>query len=228
MFLGGCKLNNILTLYAESWALLFKGLQMTIFLSVITLVLAFIFGILFALMGLSKNKFLRAFYTGYVYFVRGIPVMIFALFLFFGVGALLQIKFNPAIAAIITLTINATAYLAEIFRGGIQAVPKGQVEAARSLGLGYTKTLRRVVLPQAIKIMIPPIINQFISTIKDTSILMVISVRELTMNSQIIIARTYQPFEIYALAGLMYLVVIVALSLLAKYVERRTQYDRRS
>lgn len=201
---------------------------MTIFLSVITLALSFFFGILFALMGLARNKFLRVFYNMYIYVVRAIPVMIFALFLFFGVGALLQIQFNPALAAIIVLTINATAYLAEIFRGGIMAVPKGQVEAARSLGLSYFKTLRRVVLPQAIKIMIPPIINQFISTIKDTSILIVISVRELTMNSQIIIARTYKPFEIYAFAALMYLVVIVALSLLAKYIEKRIQYDRTS
>ena len=118
-------------------------------------------------------------------------------------------KFNPLFAAIVTLTINASAYLAEIFRGGIQAVDRGQVEAARSLGLGYFKTLQKVVLPQAIKIMIPPIINQFITTLKDTSILSVISVRELTMNSQIIIARTYMPFEVYSFAALLYLIVIV-------------------
>ncbi|MGL5271374.1 MAG: amino acid ABC transporter permease, partial [Selenomonadaceae bacterium] len=113
----------------------------------------------------------------------------------------------------------------EIFRGGIQAVDKGQVEAARSLGLGYFRTLYKVVLPQAIKIMIPPIINQFITTLKDTSILSVISVRELTMNSQIIIAKNYMPFEVYSFAAGIYLVVIIALSLFAKWVERRLQYD---
>ena len=176
-------------------------------------------------MGLSHIRALRAFYTLYLYVVRGVPVMIFALFLFFGVGALLHVKFNPLFAAIVTLTINASAYLAEIFRGGIQAVDVGQVEAARSLGLGYFKTLQKVVLPQAIKIMIPPIINQFITTLKDTSILSVISVRELTMNSQIIIARTYMPFEVYSFAALLYLVVIVGLSLLSKVVERRLQHD---
>ena len=151
--------------------------------------------------------------------------MIFALFLFFGVGALLRVQFNPVFAAILTLTINASAYLAEIFRGGIQAVDRGQVEAARSLGMGYLKTLQKVVLPQAIKIMIPPIINQFITTLKDTSILSVISVRELTMNSQIIIAKNYMPFEVYSYAAFMYFVVIVALSLFAKWVERRLQHD---
>lgn len=123
------------------------------------------------------------------------------------------------------MTINASAYLAEIFRGGIQAVDRGQVEAARSLGLGYFKTLQKVVLPQAIKIMIPPIINQFITTLKDTSILSVISVRELTMNSQIIIAKNYMPFEVYSFAAIMYLIVIVALSLFAKWVERRLKHD---
>ncbi|MGL6014787.1 MAG: amino acid ABC transporter permease, partial [Selenomonadaceae bacterium] len=167
----------------------------------------------------------KAFYHFYIHLVRGVPVMIFALFLFFGVGALLHLKFNPIFAAIITLTINASAYLAEIFRGGIQAVDKGQVEAARSLGLGYFRTLYKVVLPQAIKIMIPPIINQFITTLKDTSILSVISVRELTMNSQIIIAKNYMPFEVYSFAAGIYLVVIIALSLFAKWVERRLQYD---
>lgn len=215
-------------LFIESWPVLFAGLQMTLLLSAVSIILAFIIGILLALMGLSQNKFLRAVYTGYVYIVRGIPLMIFSLFLFFGVGALMAMKFNPIVAAIIALTINASAYLAEIFRGGILAVDQGQVEAARSLGLGYKRTLQRVVLPQAIKIMIPPIINQFITTIKDTSIVSVISVRELTMDSQIIIAKTYKPFEIYAFAAAMYLIVIVALSLLAKYVERRAQYDSRS
>lgn len=214
-----------ISVWAESWPSLLAGLEITMVMAVCSLILAFFLGIVLAIMGLSRISLFRAIYNLYLYIVRGIPVMIFALFLFFGVGALLQIKFNPLIAAIITLTINASAYLAEIFRGGIQAVDKGQVEAARSLGLGYFKTLRRVVMPQAIKIMIPPIINQFITTLKDTSILSVLSVRELTMNSQIIIAKTYMPFEVYTLTALMYLVVIVALTLLAKYIERRWHYD---
>lgn len=218
-------MEQYLAVWAECWPSLFAGLEVTLIMAVTSLFCAFFLGIVLAVMGLSHIRALRAFYTLYLYVVRGVPVMIFALFLFFGVGALLHVKFNPLFSAIVTLTINASAYLAEIFRGGIQAVDVGQVEAARSLGLGYFKTLQKVVLPQAIKIMIPPIINQFITTLKDTSILSVISVRELTMNSQIIIARTYMPFEVYSFAALLYLVVIVGLSLLSKVVERRLQHD---
>ena len=218
-------MEQYLAVWAECWPSLFAGLEVTLIMAVTSLFCAFFLGIVLAVMGLSHIRALRAFYTLYLYVVRGVPVMIFALFLFFGVGALLHVKFNPLFAAIVTLTINASAYLAEIFRGGIQAVDVGQVEAARSRGLGYFKTLQKVVLPQAIKIMIPPIINQFITTLKDTSILSVISVRELTMNSQIIIARTYMPFEVYSFAALLYLVVIVGLSLLSKVVERRLQHD---
>ena len=218
-------MEQYLAVWAECWPSLFAGLEVTLIMAVTSLFCAFFLGIVLAVMGLSHIKALRAFYTMYLYIVRGVPVMIFALFLFFGVGALLHVKFNPLFAAIVTLTINASAYLAEIFRGGIQAVDVGQVEAARSLGLSYFKTLQKVVMPQAIKIMIPPIINQFITTLKDTSILSVISVRELTMNSQIIIARTYMPFEVYSFAALLYLVVIVGLSLLSKVVERRLKHD---
>ena len=218
-------MEQYLAVWAECWPSLFAGLEVTLIMAVSSLFCAFFLGIVLAIMGLSHIRVLRVFYTLYLYIVRGVPVMIFALFLFFGVGALLHVKFNPLFAAIVTLTINASAYLAEIFRGGIQAVDRGQVEAARSLGLGYFKTLQKVVLPQAIKIMIPPVINQFITTLKDTSILSVISVRELTMNSQIIIARTYMPFEVYSFAALLYLVVIVGLTLLSKAVERRLQHD---
>ena len=218
-------MEQYLAVWAECWPSLFAGLEVTLIMAVTSLFCAFFLGIVLAIMGLSHIRVLRVFYTLYLYIVRGVPFMIFALFLFFGVGALLHVKFNPLFAAIVTLTINASAYLAEIFRGGIQAVDRGQVEAARSLGLGYFKTLQKVVLPQAIKIMIPPIINQFITTLKDTSILSVISVRELTMNSQIIIARTYMPFEVYSFAALLYLVVIVGLTLLSKAGERRVQHD---
>lgn len=219
-------MENLIELFIQCLPSLAQGLKMTLIMAVSSLFFAFWLGLLLAIMSLSSFKILRLIYTVYVYIIRGIPVMIFGLFLFFGVGALLGIKFDPMIASIITLTVNASAYLAEIFRGGIKAVDKGQVEASRSLGLSYFKTMRLVVIPQAIKIMIPPIINQFISTLKDTSILSVISVRELTMNAQIIIARTYKPFEVYAFAALMYLVVIVALSLLANYVERKLQHEK--
>jgi ABC-type amino acid transport system, permease component len=151
--------------------------------------------------------------------------MILGLFLYFGLGSVLNIRFDPLVASVITLTVNASAYMAEIFRGGIQAVDAGQTEAARSLGLGYLKTMGKVTLPQAIKIMIPAFLNQFITTLKDTSILSVISVRELTLNGQIIIARNYKPFEVYSYVALMYLIIITLLSLATKNIERKLSYD---
>lgn len=153
--------------------------------------------------------------------------MVQALFLFFGVGQALSIKFDPVVAGIITLTVNASAYMAEIFRAGIQAIDNGQMEAARCLGLDYFQSMRKVILPQAFKIMIPSIINQFIVTLKDTSILTVISIKELTASGQIIMARNYKTLEMYAIVAVMYFILITALTLVSKYVERRFSYGNK-
>lgn len=203
---------------------LLSGLQVTVIMAVSSIVLAFIIGVILGLFSISNIKALRVISTTYIYIVRGIPLMILGLFLYFGVSAMLGIRFDPLIASIIVLTINASAYMAEIFRAGIQAIDIGQTEAARSLGLGYLKTMKKVILPQAIKIMIPAFLNQFITTLKDTSILSVISVRELTLNGQIIIARNYLPFEVYSYVAIMYLIIITALSLLSQKLERRLNY----
>lgn len=149
--------------------------------------------------------------------------MIQALFIYFGVAPLFFGRTNAMVCGIVALALNAGAYMSEIFRAGIQAVDAGQMEAARSLGLGYFKTMRKVILPQAIKVMIPSIINQFIVTIKDTSILTVITIRELTLSGQIIVARNFKPLETYAIVGAMYFILITILSILSKYVERRLQ-----
>lgn len=214
-------MGDYIALFIDCFPDLLKGLGATLLVAICSMFFAFIIGMILALMGLSHNKFLRAIYYSYVAFIRGVPVLIFALFLFFGVGGLLNIQFNPLVAGIITLSINASAFLAEIFRGGILAVDKGQVEASRSLGFGYFRTMWYIVLPQALKIMIPPIINQFISTLKDTSILSVISVRELTMNSQIIIARNFRPFEVYSYTAIIYFIIILIIAIAAKYIEKK-------
>ena len=212
-------------LFQECLPSLLSGLYLTVVMALASIFFAFLIGVVLGLFSISSSKALRLFSTTYIYAVRGVPLMILALFLYFGVSSILGIRFNPVVAAIISLTINASAYMAEIFRGGIQAIDIGQTEAARSLGLGYLKTMQKVILPQAIKIMIPAFLNQFITTLKDTSILSVISVRELTLNGQIIIARNYLPFEVYSYVAVMYLVIITALSLLSKKLERKLSYD---
>ncbi|WP_160692091.1 amino acid ABC transporter permease [Clostridium sp. C2-6-12] len=218
---------EILGLLKDSLPSLLSGLGVTIEIAVISLILAVIFGIILGIFSISTSKILKGIATLYIYIVRGTPLMVQALFLFFGVGQALNIRFDPVVAGILTLTVNATAYMAEIFRGGIQAVDHGQMEAARSLGLSYSKAMRKVILPQAVKIMIPSILNQFIVTLKDTSILTVISIRELTSAGQIIIARNFKSLEMYAIVACMYFIIITLLTLASRYIERKISYGNK-
>ena len=218
---------QIFELLKNSLPSLLSGLGVTIEIAVISLILAVILGIVLGVFSISTSKILKTISIVYIYMVRGTPLMIQALFLYFGVGQALNIRFDPMVAAVIVLTVNASAYMAEIFRGGIQAVDNGQMEAARSLGLGYYKSMRKVILPQAIKIMIPSILNQFIVTLKDTSILSVISIRELTLSGQIVIARNFKPLQMYAIVAVMYFIVITVLTLLSRHVERRLSYGNK-
>ena len=213
---------EIFQLFKDSLPSLLSGLSVTIELAVISLILAVILGIILGIFSISTSKVLKGIATTYIYIIRGTPLMIQALFLYFGLGQALNIQFDPILAGIITLTANASAYMAEIFRGGIQAVDKGQMEAARCLGLGYSKAMVKVILPQAVKIMIPSMLNQFIVTLKDTSILTVISVRELTESGKIIIARNYMALQMYAIVACMYFIIITALTLVSSYIERRS------
>lgn len=129
-------------------------------------------------------------------------------------------------AGVITLSINAGAYMTEIVRGGIEAVDKGQMEAARSLGLTYGQAMLKVILPQALRMMMPSIINQFIISLKDTSILSVIGIRELTMNGKIIIANNMEAMRMWTIVAVYYLVVVTVLSKIAKALERRMSYGK--
>ncbi|EUJ24260.1 putative glutamine ABC transporter binding and transport protein [Listeria grandensis FSL F6-0971] len=132
---------------------------------------------------------------------------------------------DATVAAVITLSLNAGAYITEIIRGGIQAVDKGQMEAGRSLGLPYGKTMIKIILPQAIRVMIPSFINQFVITLKDTSIMSVIGLVELTQSGKIIIARTFESSTIWLIVAIMYLIVITALTKLSNVMERRVNND---
>ncbi|MGO3381588.1 MAG: amino acid ABC transporter permease, partial [Loigolactobacillus coryniformis] len=156
-----------------------------------------------------------------IYIFRGMPLLVLALFIYIGVPNLTGNKISAFLAGIITLTLNEGAYTAAFVSGGIQAVDRGQMEAARSLGLPYGKAMRRVILPQGIKIMIPSFINQFIITLKDTSILSVIGILELTQTGKIIIARNLQGFKVWTIVAIMYIVIITLLTWLSKAVERR-------
>ena len=208
-------------------SLLLQSLGQTLLLTVLSLVFAFVIGLIFGLMNVSKIKPLNVIGTIYVDGIRGVPLIVLAYFIYFGVPAGVQVMGNPGFkltalaAGTIALSLNAGAYMAEIFRAGIQSVDIGQMEAARSLGLGYGKTMQKIILPQAIRTMIPSIINQFIISLKDTSILSVIGFPELTKAGNIIVGNTFRAMEVWGIIAVMYMIVIVTLSRAAKRIERR-------
>lgn len=218
------KFANILNTYS---GMLLESLGQTMLLTLLSLIFAFIIGLIFGLMNVSKKRVLNFIGTVYVDAVRGVPLIVLAYFIYFGIPAGVKaIGFTdfrlPALqAGTIALSMNAGAYMAEIFRAGIQSVDKGQMEAARSLGLGYGKTMQKVVLPQAIRTMVPSIINQFIISLKDTSILSVIGFPELTKAGNIIAGNTFAVLQVWAIIAIMYMVVITVLSKIAKRIERR-------
>jgi His/Glu/Gln/Arg/opine family amino acid ABC transporter permease subunit len=205
----------------ESMPLLLQGMSLTLQLAFISLAIAMVLGILASLMGMSKNPVLRAINAAFVAVIRGTPLLVQGFFIYFGITGLLQIRISAFAAGVIALSLNAGGYLSEIFRGGIQAVDPGQREAARSLGLSARQTTWRIIIPQAVRICIPSVVNQWCITIKDTSIISVIGLAELTKVGQQIIARTYRSFEVWIIVGLMYLVVIYLLTLLARIVEKK-------
>lgn len=213
-------------------SMLLGALGKTLLLTLLSLFFAMIIGMIFALMNVGRNRFFNCVGTIYVDAVRGVPLIVLAYFIYFGVPSGMKMmgfadfRLSALQAGTIALAMNCGAYMAEIIRAGIESVDRGQMEASRSLGLSYAKSMRLVVLPQAIRTMIPSIINQFIITLKDTSILSVIGFPELTNMGKTISGNTFKSLQTWAIVGLMYMIVIVTLSKLAKRVERRVSRGR--
>lgn len=211
--------------------MLTEALGYTLILTLFALIFAMILGLIFALCNVSHFKPLNLVGTLYVDAIRGVPLIVLAYFIYFGVPqGLKMLGFSnfrlPALqAGTIALALNCGAYMAEIFRAGIESIDRGQMEAARSLGLTYGKSMKRVILPQAFHVMIPSIINQFIITLKDTSILSVIGYPELTNMGKTISGNTFKSLQTWAVIGLFYMVVIITLSKAAKRLERRIKRD---
>lgn len=213
-------------------SMLLRAMGQTLLLTLLSLVFAMIIGMIFALMNVGRNRVLNLIGTVYVDAVRGVPLIVLAYFIYFGVPAGIQalgvqgFRLPALQAGTIALSMNCGAYMAEIIRAGIQSVDKGQMEASRSLGLSYGKSMRLVVLPQAIRTMVPSIINQFIITLKDTSILSVIGFPELTNTGKTIMGNTFKNLQTWAIVGIMYMIVIITLSKIAKRMERRINRGR--
>ena len=221
---------DIISVYGRS---LLIAMGKTLEMALLSLVFASVVGLIFGILSVLKNKLCNVIAQIFVDVIRGVPMIVLAFFVFFGVPYgfknLLHINFtlDALTAGIICLSLNCGAYMAEIIRAGIQSVDIGQMEAARSLGLTYGKSMRKIILPQAIKTMIPSIINQFIITLKDTSILSVIGFPELVNAADNVVAITFKSFQVWIIVGIMYLIVITILSKVAKILERKLNHNEK-
>ncbi|MDR2517369.1 MAG: amino acid ABC transporter permease [Spirochaetaceae bacterium] len=220
---------DLIQVMREVFPLLVRGMIVTVETTVAALVIAVILGLFTCLAGLSRILPLRLCARFYIWAVRGTPLLVQTFFVYFGIPQLVQsfgadFRLSPMAAGIITLSLNAAAYIAEIFRGGIQAIDYGQMEAARSLGLSHNRAMFRIILPQAVRVSIPAMVNQFIISLKDTSIVSVISLAEIVYEAKIYIGRTMQSFATWTIVGLVYLVIITVLSYISRHVEKRLDY----
>ena len=212
--------------------MLLKAMGHTLLLCLLSLVFSSVIGMIFGLMNVGHNRLLNFIGTVYVDAVRGVPLIVLAYFIYFGIPAGIQslgftnFKMDALQAGTIALSMNCGAYMAEIVRAGIQSVDRGQMEAGRSLGLSYGAGMALIVVPQAVRTMIPSIINQFIITLKDTSILSVIGFPELTNVGKTIMGNTFKNLQAWAIVGIMYLIVITILSKVSKQIERRINRGR--
>jgi polar amino acid transport system permease protein len=204
--------------------LFFLGFYYTLVVSLGSICLGFCLGVVGGLARISKNVVVRELATVYVEFFRGTPLLVQIYVFYFCIAAAIHFD-NTLIIGIVTLAFFSGAYISEIVRAGIESIDKGQVEAANSIGLSHWQTMRHIVFPQALRRIIPPVTGQFVSLIKDSSLLSVISVRELTKASEVINATTYKTFEAYLpLAGL-YLLLTYPLSYLTRRLEKRMSHE---
>ena len=204
---------------------LLSGLTTTMYISIISIVISILIGLLIAIPSLSKNKFLTYLNIGYVEIVRGIPLLVLILWIYYGLPIMTGISFSPFVSGIIALSISESAFQAEIFRAGINSIKKAQWEAGSSLGLGFFRKLRLVILPQAVKNILPAIGNQFVYVLKMSSLVSIIGIGDLTRKANELVVTTYRPLEIYTFLILEYLVLILIVSYLVRRLEKKLQKD---
>ncbi len=200
---------------------LLSGLTTTIYISVISIILSMILGLIVAIPSLAKNKFLTYINISYVEIVRAVPLLVLILWIYYGLPIMTGISFSPFVSGIIALAISESAFQAEIFRAGINSIKKAQWEAGSSLGLNFFKRLRLVILPQAIKNILPAIGNQFVYVLKMSSLVSIIGIGDLTRKANELVVTTYRPLEIYTFLILEYLILILIVSFFVRKLEKR-------
>ena len=212
-------------LIVRSFPLLLTGAVVTIKITVLSVGLGLLIGMVAGIGRLARFWPARILAKVYVEFFRGTPLLVQIFLIYFALPLIVGQRIDPFVAAITACSINSGAYIAEIFRAGIQSIDKGQMEAGRSLGMSWWQTMYHVILPQAFKRIIPPLGNEFIAMLKDSSLVSVIGFEELTRRGQLIIARTYGSFEIWMSVAVIYLAMTLTISRLVDYLERRYKID---
>ena len=216
------------------WSFYLIGAKNTILLALIAVVIGAALGLLLAICRISKSRILRFVSTAYVEFVRGTPLLVQLFIIYYGLQAvgirfpeipvmtaILDINFSDFMSGVITMGLNSAAYVCEIFRSGIQSVDKGQMEAGRSLGLSYGQTLQKIIVPQAIRNVLPALGNEFVVVIKESSIVSIIGIADLMYKANTVRGNTFQPFEPLLVAALVYFLLTFTLSKLLAYIEKR-------
>ena len=214
-------MNFDMNLVVNSFPLLLIGAGVTVQITVLSTAIGFVIGLIVGVARISNLRVLRMLAEVYVEFFRGTPLLVQIFLFYFALPVITGQRIDPFIAAISACGINSGAYVAEIFRAGIQSVDDGQMEAGRSLGMTWLQTMRYIIVPQAFKRVIPPLGNEFIAMLKDSSLVSVIGFEELTRRGQLIIAKTYGSFEIWMSVAVIYLVMTLTISRFVAYLERR-------
>ena len=207
---------------------LVSGLSYTVLLSVTAISISVVVGLLIALPGLAANRYLRGLNRVYVEGMRAIPILVLILWVYYGLPQVAGFTLTAFWAGVIALAISDSAFEAEIFRAGIQSIDKGQFEAAHSISLSYTDTMRFVILPQAIRRILPALGNQLVYMLKMSSLVSIIGMQELTRKANELVVTEYRPLEIYTVLLLEYLVLILIVSAGVRWLERRMQADVRN
>ena len=204
---------------------LLSGMGVTIYISVISIIISMIVGFIIAIPSLAKNRFLTYINIGYVEIVRAIPLLVLILWIYYGLPIMTGLSFSPFVSGIIALAISESAFQAEIFRAGINSIKKSQWEAGSSLGLTFYKRLRLVILPQAIKNILPALGNQFVYVLKMSSLVSIIGIADLTRKANELVVSTYRPLEIYTFLILEYLILILIVSFFVRKLEKKLEQD---
>lgn len=215
-------------LVVQSLPAITSGAWTTLTLTVISISFGLVLGTILGLMRLARFRLVSAFASAYVWFFRGTPLLIQLFLIYYAMPSLLDVTLDRWQAGVAALSLNSAAYIAEIVRAGVQSIDVGQIEAAYALGLTKFQTARFIVLPQAFRRIIPPLGNEFILLLKDSSLVSVIALEELLRAGQLIVTRTFKPVEIYSLVALTYLLLTTVISVLVSLVERKLRVELRN